>query len=450
MQTTRREMLKVGLSGLSLVSIGSTIPAFLTKFAYAESPAASSISDDNILVVVQLSGGNDGLNTVVPVGNDAYLKARPQIGIKQRLHRLNDDLSLNPGMTAFKDMFDQGQLAIVNGCGYPNPNRSHFESMAIWHAADPVNGQHGGWLGHYLDHIARGTNNLTAVNIGTELPQALVNDSAPVPSIQSIDEYRLRTDPGTQFDAKLEEQIIRDLNTVRDSTPAMQFLARQATNAIISSEQIRKLTSGYKPDAEYPQNLGQKLRFIAQIIAGNFGTKLFYCEIGGFDTHANQVNQHEQLLGNVASSIQTFLKDLGAKGLADKVVVMCFSEFGRRVNQNDSAGTDHGAAAPMFVAGTKVRGGLYGEYPSLAQLEGGDLKYTTDFRRVYATMLDRWLNADSAQVLGNRFEPLAFLGGTDTNHPSTAPAESPHDSSPTDSPNMMDGGGMMMQPMMKS
>ena len=147
MQSSRREMLKVGLSGLSLVSVGATVPAFLSKFAYAQSPSTSpSIADDNILVVVQLSGGNDGLNTVIPVGNDLYLKARPGIGIKQKTHRLNDELALNPGMTAFKDLFDQGQLAVINGCGYPNPNRSHFESMAIWHAADPMNGQHGGWI----------------------------------------------------------------------------------------------------------------------------------------------------------------------------------------------------------------------------------------------------------------------------------------------------------------
>lgn len=449
MSTSRRELLKVGVSGLSLVSVGATIPAFLTKFAYAENAAPpSAVAGDNILVVVQLSGGNDGLNTVIPTGNDLYLKARPGIGIKQKLHKLNDELSLNPGMGAFKELFDQGQLAVINGCGYPNPNRSHFESMAIWHAADPVNGQHGGWLGHYLDHLSRGTNSLTAVNIGTELPQALVNDSAPVPSIQSIDEYRLRTDPNTPFDAKLEEQIIRDLNAVRDASPAMQFLTRQATNAIISSEEIRKLTAGYKPDVEYPQNLGQKLRFIAQMIAANLGTKLFYCEIGGFDTHANQLNSHEQLLQNVSASIQAFLKDLKAKGLAEKVTVMCFSEFGRRVNQNDSGGTDHGAAAPMFVAGAKVVGGLYGEYPSLAELESGDLKCTTDFRRVYTTILDRWLNADSAKVLGNRFEPLAFLGGVDALKPTSAPSDQRPDSTPSIGPGMNDGG-MMMQPGMQ-
>lgn len=441
MATSRREILKVGLAGLPLISLASSVPAFMGDFARAESAAGSSVSDDNILVVVQFSGGNDGLNTVIPAGHDVYKKLRPAIAVKQRLIRLDDTLSLNPGMKAFKDLFDNGQLAIVNGCGYPNPNRSHFESMAIWQTGDPVNGQHGGWLGHYLEHLARGTNTLSAVNIGSELPQALVNDAAPVPSIQSLDEYRLRTDPNTSFDARDESQIIKDLNAVRDATPAMQFLARQATNAMISSEQIQKLAGDYAPDAEYPGNLGQKLKLIAQIIAGNFGTKLFYCEVGGFDTHANQVNQHEQLLGNVSNSIAAFLKDLSAKGLANKVTVMCFSEFGRRVQQNDSNGTDHGAAGPMFVCGPKVKGGLHGEYPSLDKLEEGDLKYTTDFRRVYSTLLDGWLNSDSTKVLRNRFEPLAFLGSVGAT-PTTAPAGA--QPSPA-APGQLPENNMMMQ-----
>src|SRR5439155_23413508 len=198
---------------------------------------------------------------------------------------------------------------------------------------------------------------------------------------------------------KREQQIIAELNQIRDATPALQFLSRQATNAIIESEQIRKLTAGYKPDADYGYGFGQQLKLIAQIIAGNFGTKVYYCQIGGFDTHSNQMNQHENLLKNVSVAIQAFFKDLGAKGMADKVSLMCFSEFGRRVAQNDSGGTDHGTAGPMFVAGGKVKGGLYGSYPALDNLDQGDLKFTTDFRRVYATMLDHWLNSESTKLL---------------------------------------------------
>src|SRR5439155_5838382 len=178
---------------------------------------------------------------------------------------------------------------------------------------------------------------------------------------------------------------------VKESSPAMQYLSRQATNAIIESDEIRKVVAGYKPDADYPGGgLGQQLRLIAQLISGNFGTKLFYCQTGGFDTHANQLGQHERLLNDVAKAIQAFQKDLDAKGYGQKVAVMCFSEFGRRVGQNNSGGTDHGTAGPMFVVGGEVKGGVYGGYPSLTDLEDGDLRYTTDFRRVYATMLKQW------------------------------------------------------------
>jgi uncharacterized protein (DUF1501 family) len=411
MNTTRRDLLKVGLGGLGVVSLAGTMPAFLSKFAFAESVAGSKTSDDNILVVVQLSGGNDGLNTVIPTNQkDAYLKARPTIGLKDRLNTLDDNIALNPGLTPFKELFDAGKLAVINGCGYPQPNRSHFRSMEIWQTANPTSYEPTGWLGHYVDHVLRGTEGLLkAVNIGPELPQALVADHEVIPSIQSIDDFRIRTDPNTPFDAKMEEEIVRQLSAVKNEAPAMQYLSRQATNAIIEADQIRKVVANYKPDADYPYGLGQQLRLIAQLITGNFGTKLFYCQTGGFDTHANQLGQHERLLNNIAASIQAFQKDMDAKGLGKKVVVMCFSEFGRRVNQNNSAGTDHGAAAPMFVVGGQIKGGIYGSYPSLTDLDDGDLKYTTDFRRVYATLLDRWLNADASKILKNTFEPLAFL-----------------------------------------
>ena len=411
MKTTRRDLLKVGLGGLGVVSLAGTMPAFLSKFAFAEPVAGSKTSDDNILVVVQLSGGNDGLNTVIPTNQrDAYLKARPTIGLKDRLNTLDDNIALNPGLTPFKDLFDAGKLAVINGCGYPQPNRSHFRSMEIWQTANPTSYEPTGWLGHYVDHVLRGTEGLLkAVNIGPELPQALVADDEVIPSIQSIDDFRIRTDPNTPFDAKMEEEIIRQLNAVKNEAPAMQYLSRQATNAIIEADQIRKVVANYKPDADYPYGLGQQLRLIAQLITGNFGTKLFYCQTGGFDTHANQLGQHERLLNNVAASIQAFQKDMDAKGLGKKVVVMCFSEFGRRVNQNNSAGTDHGAAAPMFVIGGGIKGGIFGSYPSLTDLDDGDLKYSTDFRRVYATLLDRWLNADSSKILKNTFEPVTFL-----------------------------------------
>ncbi|HZZ42661.1 MAG TPA: DUF1501 domain-containing protein [Tepidisphaeraceae bacterium] len=409
MHTSRRQLLQVGLGSAAAIALSSSVPNFVSQFAYANAAANADISNDNVLVVVQLTGGNDGLNTVIPYRSDEYHKGRPYIAIKDKYHTLSDQLALNPGMGAFKGLFDEGRLAVVNGCGYPDPNRSHFRSMEIWQTAETVKAKPDGWLGHYIDHCLRGTDNpLKGVNVGSQLPQALVSDLAPVPCIQSLDDFRVRLDGAASQDVKLEEEIIRQLNEVRNQTPSLQFLSRQATNAIITADNLRKLQA-YKPDVTYPYGLGKQLQLIAQLIDANMGTRIFYCQIGGFDTHANQPSQHQYQLNQVSESIAAFYKDLAAKGHGEKVAVMCFSEFGRRVAQNNSNGTDHGTAAPMFVVGGKVKGGLYGAYPSLSDLDSGDLKYTTDFRRVYATLLDKWLNVNSAEVLGNRFEPMMFL-----------------------------------------
>jgi uncharacterized protein (DUF1501 family) len=407
---TRRELLKVGLSGLAVVSLSGTVPAFLSKFAFGAQAGHAGVANDNILVVVQLSGGNDGLNTVIPVKSDDYRKARKNIGITSRTLALNDDFALNPGMTGFKELFDAGKLAVINGCGYPQPSRSHFRATEIWQTANPKQSQPSGWLGHYLDHAMRGTTNpLAAVNIGSELPQALVADGAPVPSIGSTEDFRVKFDGSAENDPASADKILRSLNAIRDQTPSLQFLSRQATNAIVTADKMRSLKA-YKADANYPYDgLGKDLRTIAQLIGGNFGTKLFYCQTGGYDTHANQVNGHEQTLGHMTAAINAFMKDMTAKGMADKVTVMCFSEFGRRVGENNSNGTDHGAAGPMFLTGGRVKGGLFGGYPSLTDLDDGDLKYTTDFRRVYSTLLEKWLNTDSAGVLGNQFETMDLL-----------------------------------------
>jgi len=418
MKPTRRELLKVSLTGLSVISLANSMPAFLTRFARADAASQSALPNDNILVVVQMSGGNDGLNTVIPITNDIYHKARPKIALKDRTHKLTDDYALNPGMVGFKELFDNGNLAIINGCGYPSPNRSHFRSMEIWQTANPKKFEPTGWLGHYIDHCLKGSpaaaaapaNSLEAINIGETLPQTLVAESAPVPSITSLRDFGIKTEGGNPQDAKAAEKMIRDLNTVQEQTPALQFLSRQATNAIISGDQIRKLANDYKPDAVYPyQGLGQNLKLIAQLIHANLGTRLFYCTTGGFDTHANQIPGQENALSAVSSSITAFHKDLAAKGLDKKVTVMCFSEFGRRVKQNDSNGTDHGAAGPMILIGSKLKPGLQGAYPSLAELTDGDLKYTTDFRSVYAAILEQWLNADSQKVLNAKFTPLSLF-----------------------------------------
>ena len=399
-QPSRRDFLRVGFGSAGVVTLCGTVPTFVSRMAFAKEAGAASRGDvaaDNVLVVVQFSGGNDGLNTVIPYQNAEYVKARPIIAIKDRLLKLNDQLALNPGLQGFKELFDDGQLAVINGCGYPHPNRSHFRSMDIWHTADPNLSTTTGWLGHYLDHQLHGAANpLNALNVGQQIPLALVGDGVPVPSIQNIEDFRIRADN------KAAEQTIRRINADRSASPALQFLSRQATNAIVSADQVRKISSNYKSDAAYPVNgLGPQLKLVAQIINGGFGTNVFYCQTGCFDTHANQVNQHERLLSETATAIREFHRDLKAKRFAKKVTLMCFSEFGRRVPQNHSGGTDHGAAGPMFVSGGAVKGGIYGQYPSLTDLDDGDLKYTTDFRRTYATILEK--------CLGETFETLPFL-----------------------------------------
>ena len=443
MNGSRRDFLKLGFGGLGVVCLGGSVPLFVPRFALAEQAGGTPVGNDNILVVVQLSGGNDGLNCVVPTRDDLYFKARPQLALREKLHGLSDDYALNPGMGGFKSLWDEGQLSVVHACGYPKPNRSHFESMAIWHTADPAGLRDGtGWLGHTLDHLRRGTtadnaagsgdhgtddhghdpahdpadeNPLLGVNIGDELPQALVTPGAPVPSIRTVGDFQFRTDDGTRFDSDLEMEIVRELNRpeafAADPNPAARFLARQTVAALASADQVKRLTGGYTADAEYRNGFAEQLKTIAQLIDGGLGTRVFYCQQGGYDTHSNQPQGHETQLKEVSDGVAAFLKDLKAKGHADRVTVMVFSEFGRRVAQNASNGTDHGTAGPMFLAGAKVKAGFHGTPASLAEgdLDNGDLSFTTDFRRVYADVLKTWLNVDPASVLGEPFEPIGVL-----------------------------------------
>ncbi|MEM7806735.1 MAG: DUF1501 domain-containing protein [Planctomycetota bacterium] len=430
--TSRRDFLKVGLGALPAISLGGTVPLLIPKLAFADNETPGTVvPKDNILVVLQLSGGNDGLNTVIPHGNDIYHKARPVIALKDGLHRLDDDWSLNPGMGAFKQLWDDGELAIIPGCGYPKANRSHFESMAIWHAADPHGGDGTGWLGHYLDHVIKGTRNssiannpLLGINIGREAPMAVISPNVTVPSVQRIDDFGLSFQRSSSFDNKLEREIITELQKLSGENPQQDYFARQAADAIISADEIRKAAGQYEADASYPGGIGQRLRLIAQLIGGNFGTRLFYAETGGYDTHANQVQSHQNLLSNVANSVKAFFDDLEVKGIADKVTLMIFSEFGRRVDQNANDGTDHGAAGPMFVVGPKVRPGFHAPHPSLSDLGRGDLKHTIDFRRVYNGMLRDWLNADPSEVIKGDFDPLPLIQGVGSpaTRPSTRPA----------------------------
>lgn len=464
--SSRRDFLKVGLGALPAISLGGTVPMLIPKLAFADGETPGTpIPKDNILVVVQLSGGNDGLNTLIPHKHDVYKKARPQIALAEGVHGLDDEWALNRGMTAFKQLWDEGELAVIPGCGYPNPNRSHFESMGIWHAADPTGGDGTGWIGHYLDHLVRGTrdnsianNPLLGVNIGREMPMALVSPTVTVPSVDRIEDFGLRFQEGSAYDKKLEREILVELQKMQGrGNPQQDYFARQAADAIVSAEEIQRVAGKYRPDANYSGGLGSRLRLIAQLISGNFGTRVFYCETGGFDTHANQVQQHENLLKSVADNIKSFTDDLKVKKIADKVTVMVFSEFGRRVGQNANNGTDHGAAGPMFVVGPKAKGGFHGAHPSLDDLDRGDLKHTVDFRQVYTSMLRDWLNADPKAVLKGEFAALPLIvGAPDSTPPApekpaepakpaaeAAPTTRPKEAAPAPAPAPAPAGGGM-------
>ena len=347
---TRRDFLKVGLGGVAVAGLGSRGFGSVVADTARSTDSASVDGAHRALVVIQLSGGNDGLNTVIPLANDLYHAARPMIGIRNPL-QLNEGFGLNPSMQGFKELFDEGHLAIVHGCGYPRPNRSHYKALEIWHTANPLEHQRTGWLGAFLDRLPG--RDVAAVNFGREVPQALVG-------------HRERY---VHWPAGI------------DGTPIA-------------------------PDAA---GLDASLETIRECLTARFAPRVFYCQVSGFDTHANQAGQHDALLGRVSASIRSFYQDLVVRGLNERVLVLSFSEFGRRVSENSSCGTDHGAAGPMFLVGGKVRGGFHGTHSSLSDLDDGDLKYTTDFRRVYATVLEDWLGVNSTSILKRRFEPMALL-----------------------------------------
>jgi uncharacterized protein (DUF1501 family) len=423
---TRREFLR---KGLTVAAVGVTVPTFLTRTAFAlnnpaDMPLVSSrpgIPDDRILVVLQMAGGNDGLNTLVPFTNDDYYRARPALAVpRDQVLRINDTIGLHPALTGLKSLYDEGRMAVVQGVGYPNPDRSHFRSMEIWEtASDGDRMQRYGWIGRYFDNACAGEPKPTlGIALGSSEPVTFRNTRQVGVTLQNPNQYRWAAGDAMEG-PEAERQTFRKLNAAAPSAAplvgkpgaadaTLDFLQRTALNAQVSSDQIREAAARHRPAATYPNNgpLGPSLRLIAALIAGGLGSRVYYASIGGFDTHANQRGQHQQLLTQLGTTVQAFYQDLKAQGNAEKVLVMTFSEFGRRVAENASGGTDHGTAAPMFLFGPPVRPGLYGQQPSLTDLERGDLKFNTDFRSVYATVLEKWLGADPARVLGAKFPLL--------------------------------------------
>jgi uncharacterized protein (DUF1501 family) len=403
---TRRSFLG---SSAAFVSLTGFVPRL---FADAAAQSALAGKSDKVLVVVELAGGNDGLNTLVPFENDRYYHFRKAIGIKkEEALRLSDHVGLHPSMAPFAELFKQGSLAVIQGAGYPEPDRSHFRSMEIWQTASidkrpPTTG----WLGRVLDTQPRpaGDAALPGLALTGSLPQAFQADSCVVPVVGELEQFT------NAEGSPAEMQTRRKLSTTGEKSGAsIDFVRQQAEAVFRTADKLKEAAAKYKSTVEYPGGgLAGQLRRAAQIIAGDLGTRILYVSQDGYDTHSNQPNQHGQLLGDLAASLAAFDKDLHALGVADKVAVMVFSEFGRRVDENASNGTDHGAASVMFVQGAGIQGGLVGEYPSLDKLGEGDLIYTTDFRSVYATLLDQWLACPSTKVLGQQFAMLPLVKKT--------------------------------------
>lgn len=372
---TRRDFLRTTSLG---VAAGASATSLLARAALG---ARAHSGGDEILVLIQLCGGNDGLNTLVPFADDAYHNARPVIGLRSsevlRLGatQFKDYFGFHPALQPLMGLWDRGAMAVVNGVGYPNPNRSHFRSTEIWHSgADADQTEPLGWIGRGLDPVCPGDGSPTlAVCLGNDLAQ-----------------------------------VIKGTRAV--SVSYHESIAPEAA-ASLASEKIRELlrrTPGSVVD--YPDTrFASGLRTIAALIAGGLGARVYCHDICGFDTHANAPVAHARLWTEVSEGLQAFFADLERRGGADRVLVMAFSEFGRRVAENGSDGTDHGAAGPMFLWGRAVCGGIYGQPPSLADLDHGDLKMTVDFRRVYATVLDHWLGVNHERVLGRRFVKLPML-----------------------------------------
>ena len=397
MLINRKEFLQIG----SLATTSMLMPRFLKAFESKEmAPPGNKVA-----VVLQLSGGNDGLNTVVPFRNDLYYKARPVLGIqKQELLTLTDEAGLHPSLTCFRELFDGGSLGIINGVGYPNPDRSHFRSMDIWHAASESNQYwHTGWLGRYLDAQCEQCDKPTqAIEIDDVLSLALKGEN--INGIAVKDPKRLY---GTS-----NEKFFKDvLGHHSFEAQPVDYLYKTLAQTLSSADYIFKQSRLHPTKAQYPATgLGNSLKTIASLIFSDINTRVYYVSLGSFDTHVNQAAQQQRLFTEMNSAVAAFVSDLKQNNRFDDVLLFTFSEFGRRVQQNASSGTDHGTANNMFlISGGLKQKGLINPLHDLSDLQDGDLKYTVDFKNVYATILKNWLNADDKKILGKEYTYMGFI-----------------------------------------
>jgi uncharacterized protein (DUF1501 family) len=443
MHLTRRNFLKDSLGATGLLALSGAVPAFLRRPALAV--AGRPVGHDSVLVVLQLSGGNDGLNTVVPSQDDAYHRSRPTLRLTaERVLQLENGLGLHPEMPAFARLYHEGLLSIIQGVGYPSSSRDHGAAMRAWHSAvAPGQGAGGhetgdrhqetgrsqesgvrsqtGWVGRACDRAYAAGENLPGAFVGEiKAPLGVRAETVIVPSVRALGQYVLKAESGLGEDFAPHVARLAQISRGAAEPLQLSFLWNATLGACAASQRLAAALEEKAPAerAGYPRfPLAQTLKTIARLIRAELGVRVYFAElggggIGGFDTHAGQAANHGALLRELSESVGAFLADLRRDKLLDSVLLLTFSEFGRTLAENGRRGTDHGAAAPMFLAGGKVKPGLAGAHPSLTDLDGGAPKTHTDFRRVYATVLEQWLGFDSEVILGEGFKPLEVLSPT--------------------------------------
>lgn len=369
------------------------------------------------LVVVQLSGGNDYLNTIVPYGDDEYYDFRKTVHINQEsVLPVDGTYGFNPNLGPIKQLYDDGKVAVINGIGYDNPNRSHFRSMDIWHTALPDEIGNEGWLGRVIREIdPSGENVLTGVNFGRGLPRALGVRGVPVASVGNLETYGLFTDIEDEATRSLALRAFAHMyGGVQGKDPVLDFLGQTGSNALKGADILRTAPEKYSSSIEYAANpISQSMKSVAQVLFADLGTRVFYTQHGSFDTHSGELTSHAKLWQEVSGAIGDFYDDLKEHGREDEVVVLVFSEFGRRIKDNGS-GTDHGSGGVAFVIGSEVKGGMYGQYPSIReadQLEG-DLHFNNDFRSTYSTIIENWFGLDAVPIVNGTFEQFDFVSSS--------------------------------------
>lgn len=402
---SRREL----LGGGSMIAVGLMTPPWLASIAKADFSRLAggmSIDPDTVLIVCELTGGNDGLNTIIPYAESAYREMRPNLSIDENsIIKLDEYFGLHPSLGGLHKLIQEDKVAIVHNVGYPNPNRSHFKSMEIWQSASPDSSQSYGWIGRHFD--TRMTDEsfspISGLGLSIQKPRALQAQHASIPCFGSLaDIQSMIGDPDA-------ERILRSVQEI-GGKGSTNTASKASLNAFDAMSELNRLLGTYQVGEEYGSGrFGTGFKQIAQVVCTSPKTRVIYFNVGGFDTHSRQLETHAQLLQDFSDGLHGFQREIEKAGRADKVMVVVFSEFGRRTYENGSLGTDHGQAAPMLLVGKNVKGGHYGNRPDMKNLDNGDIRWDIDFRQVYATALDQWLGGDSAAVLGDKFNHIDCL-----------------------------------------